>query len=154
MDAYIAALTLLSRRELSTRQLRDRLTKRGFTADEISETIARLTSDRTLDDRRVASASARMQVSIRGKGRRRVLQHVQQLGISEEIARVAVDDAFSECDETALLDRAIDRRLRGAAIRSLDAKARARLVRGVLAQGFDLAQVLARLRTRGADTDE
>ena len=41
-DAYTTALTLLSRRELSTRQLRDRLERRHFEPGEIDAVITRL----------------------------------------------------------------------------------------------------------------
>ena len=113
MDAYTTALTLLSRRELSTRQLRDRLTRRQFAPDDIEAAIARLTADRTLDDRRVAMASARLEAAVQRRGRRRVLQHVQQLGIDDDTAKTAVDEVFGDLDEAALLDEAVARRLRG-----------------------------------------
>jgi regulatory protein len=154
MDAYTTALTLLARRELSTRQLRERLTRRKFDAEEIDTVIQRLTRDRTLDDHRVAVASARMEASIRRRGRRRVLQRVQQLGISADLARAAVDEVFGELDETALLDDAIQRRVRGASVKALDAKGVARLVRGLVAQGFEPGQIYARLRRKGADIAE
>ena len=156
MDAFTTALTLLSRRELSTRQLRDRLTRRKFTPDDIEAAIARLTADRTLDDRRVAIASARLEAAVRRRGRRRVLQRVRQLGIDDETAKTAVDQAFGDLDESALLDEAVARRLRGRSARDLDARALARIVRGLVAQGFDAGQVYARLRRGGstmADAD-
>src|SRR5688572_17420398 len=106
MDAYIAALNLLSRRELSTRQLRERLARRKFEPDVIETVIQRLTLDRTLDDRRVALAFARMEATVRRRGKRRVLQRVQQLGISPETARAAVDEVFGDVDETAMLNMA------------------------------------------------
>ena len=149
MDAYTTALTLLSRRELSTAQLRDRLKRRKFTSEEIDPVIARLTADRTLDDARVAVASARLEASVRRRGRRRVLQRVRQLGINEDTARAAVDQAFGDVDESALLDDAINRRLRHHTGGPLDAKAMARVVRGLVAQGFDAGQVYARLRRLG-----
>lgn len=154
MDAYTTALTLLSRRELSTRQLRDRLARRKFACDDIDEVIRRLTHDRTLDDRRVALASARTEASIRRRGPRRVLQRIQQLGIGRETAQAAVEEVFGELDEAVLLDQAIARRLRGASAATLDAKGIARIVRGLVNQGFEAGQVYARLRKRGAESDE
>jgi regulatory protein len=154
VDAFTTALTLLSRRELSTHQLRERLARRKFEASEIDDVIHRLTRDRTLDDRRVALAAARMEAAIRRRGRRRVLQRVQQLGVSAAIAKAAVDEVFGELDEDALLDQAIARRLKGAAAGDLDAKGKARVVRGLVGQGFQPSQVYARLRRKGADIDE
>jgi regulatory protein len=154
VDAYTAALTLLSRRELSTTQLRERLTRRKFEAAAIDEAIQRLTRDGTLDDRRVALAAARMEASIRRRGRRRVLQRLQQLGVGEAVARAAVDEVFAELDESALLDEAIARRVKGAAPSDLDAKDVTRIVRSLVAQGFQPAQVYARLRRRRTEPDE
>jgi len=153
VDAYTAALTLLSRRELSNRQLRDRLLRRGFPEEEIDRVVDRLVRDGTLDDRRVALASARLGASIKRRGRRRVLQQVQRLGINTETAREAVDEVFSEIDESALLQAAIDRRLKGANPRELDQKATARIVRSLVGQGFDAHAVYARLRKGGAEVD-
>ncbi len=150
MDAYTTALALLSRRELSAAQLRTRLARRKFESDDIDATIGRLLKDGTLDDRRVAVAAARLEGAIRHRGRRRVLQRVQQLGISASLAKVAVDEVFGDLDEAALLDRAIEKRLRGASARTLDPKAMARVVRSLVGQGFEPGKIYARLRTRGA----
>ena len=149
MDCYTTALTLLSRRELSTAQLRTRLARRKFESLEIDDVIERLARDRTLDDRRVAVAAARMEGVIRRRGRRRVLQRVQQLGINATVARTAVDEVFLDIDEEALLEQALDRKLGAANPRDLDDKAVARVVRSLIAQGFDAADVWARLRARG-----
>jgi regulatory protein len=154
VDCYTAALTLLSRRELSTRQLRERLTRKKYSPDEIAPVITRLTLDGTLDDTRVARASARLGAIVKRRGRRRVLQEITQLGIGHLIAKQAVDDVFAEIDERAVLDRAIERRLKGVDPSALDRRARARLVRGLVGQGFDAGQVFARLRTRGVESDE
>jgi regulatory protein len=136
---------LLSRRELSARQLRERLARRKFSPEEIAATVDRLVRDRTVDDRRVAVAYARMEAAIKGRGKRRVLQAVQRLGISADVAAEAVDDVFGEVDEDALLARALDRRLKGQAISALDEKGRARLVRQLVGQGFSLTRVLRAL---------
>jgi regulatory protein len=146
MDAYTTALTLLSRRELSAAQLRTRLARRKFDTVEIDEAIVRLTKDHTLDDRRVAVAAARMEGAIRRRGRRRVLQRVQQLGVSASVAKSAVDEVFAEIDEAALLEAALERKLKGANPRDLDDKAKARIVRSLVGQGFDASVVLERLR--------
>ena len=144
-DAYIAALTLLSARELSETQLRARLTRRQHDPDDIDRAIARLKDDRTLDDRRVAGALARMETAIKHRGRARVIQKIRQAGIPASVAEEAVKEVFEEVDENDLLERALDRRLRGKTPRDLDEKARARVVRGLMAQGFSLESILKKL---------
>ena len=152
MDAYAFALSLLSRRELSTKQLRDRLARRKFPSAAVDQVIRRLTADRTLDDSRVAVASARSEASIRRRGKRRVLQRVRQLGIDEDVARAAVDEVFADLDESALLDQAIARKLRGAVVGDLDRKAVARVVRALVAQGFAPGAVVTRLRALAGES--
>ena len=144
-DAFTVALTLLSARELSETQLRARLARRQLDPDDINTAIARLKEDRTLDDRRVARALARMETSIKHRGRARVIQKIRQAGISASIAEDAVKEVFEDVDENDLLERALDRRLRGKSVRDLDERGRARIVRGLMAQGFRLESILKKL---------
>ncbi len=145
-DAYIAALTLLSARELSETQLRARLKRKEFDAAAIDEVVTRLKEDRTLDYRRVALALARMESAIKHRGRSRVIQKVRQAGISSDTTEDAVREVFEEVDENALLDRALERRLRGKAPKELDDKGRARVVRGLVAQGFRLEAIPKKMK--------
>jgi regulatory protein len=146
-DAYIVALTLLSARELSEAQLRARLKRRQMDGDEIDAAVSRLKSEGTLNDRRVALALARMESAIRHRGRARVLQKIRQAGIDGDVAESAVREVFEEVDESALLDRALERRLRGQSPGILDDKARARIVRALAGQGFQLDAIFKKLRT-------
>jgi regulatory protein len=144
-DAFTVALTLLSARELSETQLRARLARRKLEPDDIDRAIARLKEDRTLDDRRVARALARLETAIRHRGRARVIQKIRQAGISGAIADEAVNEVFEEVDENELLERALERRLRGQSAKDLDERGRARIVRGLMAQGFRLEAILKKL---------
>jgi len=137
---------MLSRRELSEAQVRTRLTRKEFAADEIDAAVTRLLADRTLNDRRVALAAARMESVIRHRGRSRVIQKLRTLGIASEVAESAVNEVFEEVDEGALLDRAFERRLRGQLPKDLDEKARARIIRGLAGQGFSIDAILKRLK--------
>ena len=146
-DAYTVALTLLSARELSETQLRTRLARRQFDAQSIEEAVSRLKADGTLNDRRVALAVARMESAIRHRGRARVIQKIRQAGIDSDTAEDAVREVFEEVDESALLDRALERRLRGKTAKELDDKGRARVVRGLVAQGFHLDAIFKKLKS-------
>ena len=145
-DAYIVALTMLSRRELSEAQIRTRLVRREFEDDEIEAAVERLRQDGTLNDRRVALAAARLESTVRHRGRSRVLQKLRSLGIDGEVAEAAVNEVFEEVDEGALLDRAFERRLRGLDPRHLDDKGRARILRGLAAQGFTFDAIMRRFK--------
>jgi regulatory protein len=145
-NAYFLALTLLSARELSESQLRTRLKRREIAEEEIGEAISRLKGDGTLDDRRVARAIARIESAIKHRGRARVIQKIRQAGIDGDTAEDAVREIFEEVDEHALLDRALARRLRGQDVKDLDDKGRARIIRGLAAQGFPLDAILKRIK--------
>jgi regulatory protein len=142
-DAYATALNLLARRELSEAQVRDRLTRRGFDASGINAAVARLAADRAIDDRRVATAVARLEALVRVRGRQRVLQKVRALGIADDVAREAVAAAFEDVDEDALIERAVARRLRGRPAAGLDRTSTRKLVAALVRQGFAAPAVLA-----------
>ena len=141
---------MLGRRELSEAQVRTRLTRRGFDEAAVDDAIVRLKAARALDDQRVAKAAARLEAAVRLRGRRRTLQKVRALGISEDDARTAVEAVFQEVDEETLLEQALGRRLRGLAVSDLDRAALRRIVSALVRQGFALDAILARLRRKGA----
>ena len=145
-DAYLVALTMLSRRELSEAQIRTRLARKEFEDDEIETAVEQLRRDGTVNDRRVALAAARLESTIRHRGRARVIQKLRSLGIDGDVIESAVNEVFEEVDEGALLDRAFERRLRGKAPKDLDERGRARVVRGLAGQGFSIAAILKRLK--------
>ena len=150
--AYIVALTLLSRRELAEAQVRTRLATRKFEDDDIDAALARLRRERAVDDRRTAVACARTQVRLRHRGRARVIRQVEALGIDRDIAREAVAEVFAELDEHALLEEALDRRLRHGLSLGDPAVVR-RVHRYLLGQGFDPGRVMALLRLRAKNPD-
>lgn len=137
---------MLSRRELSEAQVRTRLARKQFEDDEIEAAVERLRQDGSLNDRRVALSTARLESAIRHRGRARVIQKLRTLGIDGAVAESAVSEVFAEVDEGGLLDRAFSRRLRGLAATELDEKGRARIVRGLAAQGFSIEAILRRLK--------
>ena len=145
-DAYTVALTLLSARELSESQLRARLKRRKLDGDDIEAAVSRLKADRTLNDRRVAVAIARMESTIKHRGRARVIQKIRQAGIDSDVADEAVREVFQDVDENELLDQAAERKLRGKSVKELDDKGRARIVRALIGQGFAFDAVMKRLR--------
>jgi len=145
-SAYLDALTLLGRRELSEAQLRQRLARKAHPPADVDEAVDRLKAERALDDTRVAAAIARTQTAHKGRGRRRVAQTIARAGISRETARRATDDVFGTLDEDAHLAAALDKRLRGRPI--ADDAAMRRLYRYLVGQGFDTGRIVAALKAR------
>jgi regulatory protein len=125
--------------------VRTRLARRGYEADEIDDAVARLKASRAIDDARAAGAIARTATSVKRRGRMRVMREIQQAGIASATARDAVDAAFDDLDEEALLEAALSRRLRGREPADIDEPTRARLYRFLRTQGFEHDRVMKRL---------
>ena len=145
-NAYLTALRQLARRELSEAQIRQRLSRRGFTSDDIDRALTRLRDDGSVDDARVAAAIARSQLSIKKRGERRVRREIEAAGISPALAERAVAEVYGEVDADALLAAAIDRRL--GTRRLDDDRDMARLYRYLVGQGFESDKAMTALRAR------
>ena len=152
MSAYIDGLKLLGRRELSVSQLRSRLLDREHPSEEIETAIATLLENGALDDRRVARAYARTASKIKGRGRLRVTRELQAFGIAREVVAEAVAEVFGDLDERALIQRAIQKKLRGGR-KPATIQERARLYQFLMRQGFTPAAVSAAMRRIGAAPD-
>ena len=146
-DPYVVALKMLARRELTERQVRERLARRGYDDNDIDAAIARLRSNRSLDDVRVAGAMARSEVVIKRHGRLRAQRQLEAAGLPASIARTALDEVFASLDQDALIGAALGRRLRGTRAIEDEAEFR-RLYRFLIGQGFESDLVLKTLKAR------
>jgi regulatory protein len=143
--AYVDGLKMLARRELSEAQVRQRLARKQHAADDIDAAVERLRSERAIDDARVAEAMARTETSIRHRGKLRVRRQIERAGIAAPVARQAIDAVFGDLDDEALMQAALDRRLRGRDTVADDREFQ-RLYRFLVAQGFESDRVLQRLK--------
>jgi regulatory protein len=147
-SGYAAGLAMLARRELSEAQIRERLRRKEFEPDVIEAAVTRLREVRAVDDRRVAVSVARTESQIRSRGRGYVLRRLQSIGIGPELAKEVVDEVFGALDETALLERALTRRMRGRNARVQDQAQFRRLLNQLIRQGFPPSAVIAALKAR------
>lgn len=150
--AYVDALHLLGRRELSVRQLRERLRDREHSPEDVDRAIDLLIENRALDDRRVAAAYVRTALKVKGRGRLRIQRELQAMGIEKEVAAEALADAFGEVDERSLIAKALQKKLRGTTKIASPADY-ARVYQFLMRQGFSPAAVSAALRAyrKGVD---
>ena len=145
--AYVDALHLLGRRELSVQQLRERLVEREHDRPDVDRAIDLLIENKALDDTRVAAAYVRTALKVKGRGRLRIQREMQEMGIAKEIAAEALAEAFGEVDERALVTRALQKKLRGNQKIATRAEY-ARVFQFLMRQGFSPATVTAVLRAR------
>jgi SOS response regulatory protein OraA/RecX len=147
-DPYVLSLKWLAIRELTERQLRQRLAARQVPSPSIDEVVQTLKRNRALDDQRTARAAARTQALVKRHGRYRVTRHLAVLGIDRDLARRVVQEVFAEIDEDTLLEQAFTRRL-GRTRRSVKDAAEYRKLYGYLVrQGFEPSAVVKLLRDR------
>lgn len=147
MSAYSIALRALSRRELSESQIRQRLARKGYELEAIDLAIERLKTSGSIDDARVAAAIARSETGLKKRGRNRVRLQLQRAGIGAELAKQAVDAAFGDIEDDALIESALQKRLKDGQ-RIEDARAFQRLYRYLVGQGFESDKVLRLLSKR------
>jgi regulatory protein len=143
--AYIAALKMLGGRELSERQVRQRLARRGYDEEAIDAAVTRLKSDGSLDDERAARAMAHAETSLRKRGRLRVKRRLESAGIAPDVAQRATQEIFQTVDADTLMEAALQKRLRGRERIAGDREFQ-RLYRYLIGQGFESDRVLALLR--------
>jgi regulatory protein len=142
--AYVDAVQLLSRRDLSVRQLRERLLAREHTPEEVDRAVSLLLENRALDDSRVAAAHVRTALSVKGRGRLRIRRELHEMGIDGDVAASALAEAFGDVDERALVRQALQKKLRGGTITT--AAEYARVFQSLMRQGFPPGTVAAVLR--------
>jgi regulatory protein len=144
-SAYIDGLKMLGRRELSEKQVRQRLARKEYSQDEIDDAVARLREERAINDQRVAAAIARMETGIRKRGKVRVGMQIERAGIAKETAKEAIDEVFGAIDDEALLEASLRKRLRGKETIA-DQREFGRLFRYLIGQGFESDRVMKALK--------
>jgi regulatory protein len=150
-NAYVDGLKMLARRELSEQQVRQRLARKGHEPAAIDDAVARLLGERALDDARVAEAIARTETTIRRRGRIRVQMQIQKAGIDKSTAKRAIDEVFAAIGDDALIEAALDKRLRGRGAIE-DDKEFQRLYRYLAGQGFEAEKIRKALTARPIQT--
>ena len=128
------ALQLIGYRERSCHELSQRLRDNGYPDSTVGEVVSRFCEVELVDDRRFAFAWARSRANA-GYGRRRILRELAEKGIGDDTAQAAVDEELSG-DELSRAREALRHRV------PRDAKDRERLVRRLVARGFEVRVAL------------
>jgi regulatory protein len=144
-DPWEVAVKLLAMRVLSTQELRQRLARRGYPADQIGAVVARLTASRFLDDAEYARTWARGRAQRRLLGPGRLARELRARGIAEPEISGTLDQVFAERNAGEVAEAAATRKL--AALQGLaPSVARRRLAAYLTRQGFSVEIVLALCR--------
>jgi regulatory protein len=100
--ARVIAITLLARREYTTREVETKLLERGCSSGDAASVIARLVADGLVDDRRAAAAHVRTAAHIKGRGRHRIEHELAARGIAKDVVRDLLRDFTPEAEVAAI----------------------------------------------------
>ena len=128
--------------------MRSRLAEKGYTDTAIKPAVERLVQERTIDDRRAATAVARTEARVRRHGPRRVMGKLIAMRIDRDLAKEIVQELFGEEDEEALLENTLDIRLRGNPERLNDPRERRKILAYLVRQGFSASSASAVIRNK------
>jgi len=131
-SAYEKALGLLARREHSARELKAKLSQRGFDADENAAALERLQSKDFQNDARFGEMLVRSRIE-GGYGPRWIIAELRTHGIDEEHASALI--AAAEPDWPGLVRRQLRRRYGGKPAGNL--AERTKRASFLLRRGFD-----------------
>jgi regulatory protein len=137
-----AALRLLTRREHSVHELRQKLFQRDFSTALVDELLLRLIDTELLSDQRFAEVFVRSRIG-RGHGPVRIRMDLKQKGVADALASQALAEAEADWFELARQQR--EKRFGLAA--ELERKEQAKQWRFLQYRGFDAEQVRYALKS-------
>ncbi len=145
-DPFASAVRILSGRDMSEAELRQRLARFGFSVTAIDQAIGKCLDYDYLNDRRYALARTRSLVrSGKGVGRK-ILLDLKQRGIPEALAQEAWDTVSAELPPETILRELLGRRFADFDYAQASDRERRRLVGYLQRRGFPLELIFAVLR--------
>lgn len=139
-DVLHSAIGLLSRREHSTKELTQKLSKKAYSSDDIKQVIAFLLDEDYLSNIRFAESVIRNKVS-RGYGWNAIRQELKLKGVNSEIYTGVLDEL--KVDWYTQAEQAYQKRFGNAPIE--DQKDKAKRLRFLQYRGFSMDECLTAL---------
>jgi len=149
-DLYASALRALMRRAYSIHEMKEYLSLRAEDKDAVPNIIARLREQNYLNDERYAAEFARQRTQFRRQGRYRIARELRTRGVPDRYIDAALDSAFAETDEAALVRARLKRKL-ALARGPLDQRKIASLYASLLRAGFSSDVIRAELKRATKD---
>lgn len=148
-QARAAALRLLTRRDYTAKELREKLLDREVPEPEVTSVLADLTSAGLLNDRRVAESFVRVASALKGRGRQRIARELEQRGVDRAIVREALANLPVD-DEAASIRRFLDRKRLPARLSPAEHR---RVFGQLLRRGFSADLIATVLRRQGVEDE-
>jgi len=145
-NSFAAALRLLTRRDRSETELRQKLGQFGFSLSAIDSAVAKCREYNYLDDSRYATERARsMMRTGRGVGSK-IRFDLRRRGIDETAIHQALEIAASEFPAADLLREQLNRRFSTFSYATADNRERRRVIGFFQRRGFPLEQIFTILK--------
>lgn len=132
------AARLLASRAQTSSELREKLKRRAARREDVDEVIRRLKDSGLVNDKRFAESFAAWRRENQGFGKARVMRDLMARRVAPSLARQTADAAYRNLDETAMIEKFLERKLRGKNLPALLAEKRnlASLYRKLRGAGF------------------
>ena len=144
--AYNYAVDLLSRRDHSVKELKEKLSLKGYN-NGADEAIEKLRAGGYVDDERFARLYVRELRTLKKYGRRRIEQELYRKGIDRNIVREVLDETqFDESELVSLISRKYSRYLS-------DEKGINKTVNALLRMGYSYGEIRSALKTINENTE-
>jgi regulatory protein len=111
-ELFQYALNLLGGRALSVSEVRTKLTRKAAHAEDVPGVISKLKEYGYLDDARFAEGYASARKDSGNYGKMRVLRDLRQRRVASPTAQHAVDQAYEDTDEAAMVEQWLRRKFR------------------------------------------
>ncbi len=111
-ELYDAAIRALMRRAHSVHEMRKSLERRAASKEMVKSVLDRLKRQNLLDDARYAQQFTRQRIQIRRQGKFRIARDLRTRGVPDRHIEAALAAATTPEDETALVRKRIERKLK------------------------------------------
>lgn len=140
--AYNYCVSLLSRREHTEKELRDKLIQKGYSEQSFAA-VEKLSQQGYVSDERFASCYAAELKNLKGYGKRRIEQELRRKGVSRDIIMSTLEEI--DFDDGRILD-VIRRKYRHCFD---DEKSRRRAINGLMRLGYSFSEIKDALNKLG-----
>jgi len=146
----------LAARAQSVSELRTRLKRRAERAEDVEAVIAYLKESGYANDQRFAGSFADWRLENQGMGKARVMRDLMARRVAPGVAKAAVDAAYKDSDEGALIEAFLKRKYRGKDLGALlkDPKQLASAYRKLLTGGFSGGASIRILKRYAAEAEQ
>jgi regulatory protein len=131
------------------------LKRRAARQEDVEQVIGRMKDLGYLNDRRFADSFANWRRENQGVGKGKVIRDLMARRVAPAVARQAVEAAYQESDEVALIQQFLERKYRGKDLRGLlkEEKHLASAYRKLIGAGFASGNAIRVLKRYASEAD-